>query len=78
MKIAVKVLPKSEVLDSQGRAVASVLKENGFVLKDCHVGRYITLEFVHTDESKAMTEAKKIAEFVLCNSLTETYELERL
>ena len=78
MKIGVKVMPKSEVLDSQGRAVHGVLKRQGYELNDCRVGKYIVID-IDTDNAKtAMKEAEKIAKNVLHNNLIETYELEEL
>lgn len=78
MKIGVKVMPKAEVLDSQGRAVQDVLKQQGYELNDCRIGKYIVID-INTDNSKtAMKEAEKIAKSVLHNNLIETFELEEL
>jgi phosphoribosylformylglycinamidine synthase PurS subunit len=76
MKIGVKILMKMEVLDTQGRAVASTLKSHGRAVENCRVGKYVQLEIGETDEGKALSKAKEIAEFVLYNPLIETYELE--
>jgi len=82
MKIGVKVLPRDEVLDSQGRAVERTLQmhENqiGKKLAHCRVGKYIVLDINETDSKKALDEAKKLCEFVLYNPLIEKYELEVL
>ncbi len=78
MKIGVKVMPRKEVLDTQGRAVESTLRQNGKQLNACQVGRYVVLDLPGEDEAKAMASAKDMAEFVLHNPLIETYELERL
>lgn len=76
MKIGVKVMPKNEVLDTQGRAVEQTLKFHHRPVEHCRVGKYIQLEIDESDEHKAMAKAKEIAEFVLFNPLIETYELE--
>jgi phosphoribosylformylglycinamidine synthase len=76
MKIGVKILPKNEVLDSQGRAVASTLKSHGRAVEECRVGKYVQLEVSESDESKALEKAREIAEFILYNPLIETFELE--
>ena len=76
MKIGVKILPKNEVLDTQGRAVEGTLKEHQREVKQCRVGKYVQLDIGETDEQKAMARAKEITEFVLYNPLIETYELE--
>ncbi|MEQ1665956.1 MAG: phosphoribosylformylglycinamidine synthase subunit PurS [Bdellovibrionales bacterium] len=82
MKIGVKVLPRDEVLDSQGRAVERTLQihENkiGKNLSHCRVGKYIVLDLNETDSKKALEQAKQMCEFVLYNPLIEKYELEVL
>jgi phosphoribosylformylglycinamidine (FGAM) synthase PurS component len=72
------VMPKAEVLDSQGRAVEKTLSHHGKKVEACRVGRYIELEFAEGDKNKAMAKAQEIAEFVLYNPLTEVYEIEFL
>ena len=78
MKIGVKVMPRREVLDTQGRAVENTLRQNGKKLNACQVGRYVVLDLPDSDETKAIASAREMAEFVLHNPLIETYELERL
>ncbi len=78
MKVGVKILPKSEVLDSQGRAVAKILNAHGKKLENCRVGRYVVLEVEESDKNKAIAKAQEMAEFVLYNPLIETFELEVL
>jgi phosphoribosylformylglycinamidine synthase subunit PurS len=76
MKVGVKILPKNEVLDTQGRAVEGTLKSHGRAVNQCRVGKYVQLDIGESDEAKAIAKAKEIAEFVLFNPLIETYELE--
>ncbi|MGE0763189.1 MAG: phosphoribosylformylglycinamidine synthase subunit PurS [Bdellovibrionales bacterium] len=76
MKIGVKVLPRPEVLDSQGRAVAQTLNEHGRPVSQCRVGKYIELELDASDKEAALKQARELAEFVLYNPLIETFELE--
>lgn len=76
MKIGVKILPKNEVLDTQGRAVEGTLKAHGKAVEQARVGKYVQLEIGENDETKALARAKEIAEFVLYNPLIETFELE--
>ena len=66
MKYGVKVMPKKDVLDSQGRATELVLKKAGFELTDCKVGKFIEVE---TSSSKE--DLEKMAEYVLFNPLVE-------
>jgi len=76
MKIGVKVMPKNEVLDTQGRAVEQTLKHHQSPVDQCRVGKYVQLDISESDEHKALSKAKEIAEFVLYNPLIKTYELE--
>lgn len=78
MRIGVKILPKKEVLDSQGRAVEKTLKQNSRDVMSCRVGKYVILEFEETDSQKALEKAKSISQFVLHNPLIESFELEVL
>jgi phosphoribosylformylglycinamidine (FGAM) synthase PurS component len=66
MKYGVKVMPKKDVLDSQGRATELVLSKAGFKLTECKVGKFIEIE---TTSSK--DELEKMAEYVLFNPLVE-------
>lgn len=78
MKVAIKVLPRREVLDTQGRAVQSSLVESGFEVSSCTIGKYIVLDIDAENFSKAQGKVKEIAEHVLYNPLIETYELEEI
>ena len=76
MKIGVKILPKNEVLDTQGRAVEGTLRAHNRAVGQVRVGKYVQLEVSETEEAKALAKAKEIAEFVLYNPLIENFELE--
>lgn len=78
MKIGVKILPRNEVLDTQGRAVENTLRHHGREVAQCRVGRYVQLDLPEGDKDRALARAKDIAEFVLHNPLIETYQLEVL
>lgn len=78
MKFALKVLPKPEVLDTQGRAVHSTLVNHGFKLSNCNVGKYIVLDVKADDPASAKAMAEQMAEKGLYNPLIENYELEQL
>ena len=78
MKFGVKVLPKPEVLDTQGRAVQSTLQSHGFDLSACNVGKYIVLEVNTTDAELGKKMATEMAEKGLYNPLIENYQLEQL
>lgn len=78
MKFALKILPRPEVLDTQGRAVEMTLRGHGHELSSCRVGKYIVLDVPATDPGKAKEQAKAMAENGLYNPLIEVYELESL
>ena len=75
--VAVRILPRNEVLDTQGRAVQRTLERQGKSLGGCRVGKYVELQLNGSDE-QVLKEAKEIANFVLHNPLIETYQLEIL
>jgi phosphoribosylformylglycinamidine synthase len=74
--VGVKVLPRPEVLDTQGRAVAATLKEGGLSLSECRVGKYIEVSVEAKDASQALEQVRQMAEYVLYNPLVENFELE--
>lgn len=78
MKWGVKIMPREVLLDSQGRAVESLLKENHFRLNQCRVGRYVEIETDQTNEALAKEDIQKMTQFVLYNPLIETFTIERL
>ncbi len=75
MKVGVKIMPRKEVLDSQGRAVEDTLKNHGHQLHSCRVGKFIELDLGDCSEEDALDKAGEIAKFVLHNELIENYEL---
>jgi phosphoribosylformylglycinamidine synthase len=78
MKIAVKILPREVVLDTQGRAVENSLRHHGHELTSCRVGKYVVLDVPAENPDDALKLAKEMAESVLHNPLIENYELEVL
>ena len=78
IRVGVKILPKKEVLDVQGRAIAKTLNDSSGFVKDCRYGKFIQLTISAKNEKEALDKTKKITESVLCNALVETYEIELL
>jgi len=74
--ISVKVLPRPEVLDTQGRAVEATLKEGGLKLTQCRVGKYLEVEVSAANQELALEQVRKMADYVLYNPLIENFELE--
>jgi phosphoribosylformylglycinamidine synthase len=75
IKVGVRILPREVILDTQGRAVEQVLKDNHYPALKARVGRYVELE-IPGPEDKALESAKRMVEFVLYNPLIERYELQ--
>ena len=78
IKIAVKIKPKKDVLDSAGRSILALLKNSGSPIEDCRYGKYIELSINEKEEKKALLVAQKTVEDILHNSLVEEFELEVL
>lgn len=75
IKIGVKVMPREVILDTQGRAVEQILKQQKMHVGQCRVGRFVELDFPTESREHALKEAKIIAEKVLYNPLIETFEI---
>jgi len=73
MKYGLKVMPKKDVLDSQGRAVKKVLERAGFSLEECRVGRYVEIE-----SDKTKDEILKMSNYVLYNPLIEDVHISEV
>ena len=76
--VGVKIIPKKEVLDVQGRAVAEVLLENKYPIKSCSCGKFLKLDIKAKTKKQALKTAEKALQFLLYNPLVEDYELELL
>ncbi len=78
MKVGVKIMPRNEVLDTQGRTVGAALKRQGYEVEDCKVGKFVILDLKGEDSSKVMEQASEIAKSILCNPLIESFETVEL
>ena len=78
MKLGIKILPRDEVLDTQGRAVEGSLRASGRSVESCRVGKYILLELHAQSEAEAEKQVRSMADYVLYNPLVEKYEIEFL
>ena len=76
MKATVLVRPKHGILDQQGQAVESSLRQLGFSVSDARVGRVVDLEVSSTDMSSARAEVERMCRQLLANPLIESYEIE--
>jgi phosphoribosylformylglycinamidine synthase subunit PurS len=76
MKATVLVRPKHGILDPQGQAVESSLRQLGFAVGAARVGRVVDLEVEANDPAGARAEVERMCEQLLANPLIESYEIE--
>jgi phosphoribosylformylglycinamidine synthase len=72
----VLVRPKQGILDPQGQAVESSLRQLGFAVDEARIGRVVDLEVAATDAAAARAEVERMCEQLLANPLIESYEIE--
>ena len=76
MRATVLVRPKQGILDPQGQAVESSLRQLGFSVDGARIGRVVDLEVEATDPAVARAEVERMCEQLLANPLIESYEIE--
>jgi phosphoribosylformylglycinamidine synthase len=76
VKATVLVRPKNGILDPQGQAVESSLRQLGFAVGEARVGRVVDLEVESNDPAGARAEVERMCEQLLANPLIESYEIE--
>jgi phosphoribosylformylglycinamidine synthase subunit PurS len=76
MRATVLVRPKQGILDPQGQAVESSLRDLGFSVDGARVGRVVDLEVDAGDSASARQAVERMCEQLLANPLIETYEIE--
>jgi phosphoribosylformylglycinamidine synthase subunit PurS len=76
VKATVLVRPKQGILDPQGQAVESSLRQLGFAVDGARIGRVVDLEVNVTDAEAARAEVERMCEQLLANPLIESYEIE--
>jgi phosphoribosylformylglycinamidine synthase PurS subunit len=75
MKATVLVRPKPGILDPQGEAVESSLRQLGFALEGARIGRVVDLELGDRDPEQARADLERMCEQLLANTLIESYEI---
>jgi phosphoribosylformylglycinamidine synthase len=76
VKAIVLVRPKQGILDPQGQAVESSLRQLGFAVEGTRIGRVVDLDVQATDPVAARAEVERMCEQLLANPLIESYEIE--
>jgi phosphoribosylformylglycinamidine synthase len=75
MRATVLVRPKAGILDPQGQAVQSSLRQLGFAVDDARIGRVVDLEVDAHDADAARAALERMCEQLLANPLIESYEI---
>jgi phosphoribosylformylglycinamidine synthase subunit PurS len=76
VRATVLVRPKQGILDPQGQAVESSLRQLGFSVDEARIGRLVDLEVDAADAATARAEVERMCEQLLANPLIESYEIE--
>jgi phosphoribosylformylglycinamidine synthase subunit PurS len=72
----ITIMPLTNLLDPQGKAVLGGLENLGVTtIKDVRVGKHITLQIDATDEATAKSIAEIAAQKLLVNAVMEQYEI---
>ncbi len=75
MRATVLVRPKPGILDPQGEAVESSLRQLGFTVEAARIGRVVDLELGDADPDQAKANLERMCEHLLANPLIESYEI---
>jgi phosphoribosylformylglycinamidine synthase PurS subunit len=76
VKATVLVRPKHGILDPQGQAVESSLRQLGFSVEEARIGRVVDLEVDAADAATARAQVEEMCAQLLANPLIESYEIE--
>lgn len=76
MKVEVRVYPREDVLDPQGRAIAGALGRLGHrTVRDVRAGKIFFVDLEGSDPEGAREEATRMAEELLANTVIEGYDV---
>ena len=78
MKVEVRVYPREGILDPQGKAIAAALVRLGHSVEKVRAGKVFFLEIAGDDRAAAETEARRMAEELLANTVIEGYDVRVL
>ena len=77
MKVLVYITPKSDILDPQGKAVGSALKDLGYdEVDEVRIGRYIILEVSPKANDNIDERLDEMCRRLLANINVESYRIE--
>ena len=76
MRVEVRVYPRQDVLDPQGKAIAAALARLGHrSVKDVRAGKVFFPEVEGSDASEVEKDARRMAEELLANTVIEGYDV---
>jgi phosphoribosylformylglycinamidine synthase PurS subunit len=79
VRVEVRVYPRPDVLDPQGKAIAAALVRLGHGdVRDVRAGKVFFLDVEGSDRSVVESEARKMAEELLANTVIEGYDVRVL
>ena len=71
----INVMPKKEILDPQGKAVSSSMKNLGLTtIQNVRIGKHISLEITAESEAEANEVVDQACKNLLANLIMESYE----
>jgi phosphoribosylformylglycinamidine synthase subunit PurS len=76
MRATVLVRPKAGILDPQGEAVGSSLRQLGFAVDAARVGRVVDLELEAESPAEARGQLERMCAELLANPLIESFDIQ--
>ena len=77
IKARVQIMPKTGVLDPQGKAISHALASLGFSgVGEVRQGKVIDLELSESDPAEAKRTVEAMCDKLLANTLIESYRVE--
>jgi phosphoribosylformylglycinamidine synthase len=77
VRLRVVVMPKPNVLDPQGKAIAQALGSLGFAgVREVRAGKVIELDLAETDAAAARAAAEDMGRRLLANPVIESFVVE--
>ena len=72
--VEIRVMPRANLLDPQGQAVAHALQALGFAeVGQVRVGKHLALRVEASSRDEAVAQARVMCERLLANPVTEDY-----
>ncbi|MEO8189370.1 MAG: phosphoribosylformylglycinamidine synthase subunit PurS [Acidobacteriota bacterium] len=79
MRVEVRVYPREGILDPQGKAIAAALVRLGHgSVESVRAGKVFFLDVAGEDRTKVESEARRMAEELLANTVIEGYDVRVL